>query len=209
MDATTIVAATANGELRTWRHFGDEWQPGPSLRSSGSPIQAAALSPDGQRMVFSDIDGAPYRWELADAYATKHTNAYAFVAALAFSPDGRWLAAGGRGSGANLQIWRWGPGMFRGRSHMTADGRSSAVALPRLCRPCYVRDMTSVHGPATRVQGAGRTTRNPWTWIERSGEYPLREAARAIPAPLLYEPPRTTRWRPSGAPNGLLRSAEA
>jgi RNA polymerase sigma factor (sigma-70 family) len=95
---------------------------------------AAVISPDGRLLVWGDIRGTVHFWDLAEGRELRTVGGLAgYVLALAFSPDGRTLAAG---AWRGIRLWEtetWGErGHFAGHEGDTMalafapDGRTLA-----------------------------------------------------------------------------------
>jgi WD40 repeat protein len=92
--ATALASALAN------------WPFSPILRGHGSPVESAAFSPDGSRIVTASGDDTARIWDAhAKEIAVLHCPTYTFSAA--FSPDGsRIVTASGDSMTKNVaQIW--------------------------------------------------------------------------------------------------------
>ena len=62
----------------------------------------AAWRPDGTRLVGAANDDSMYLWESTDGTLLKKIQGYGKIMSLAWSPDGTWLASGGR---EGLFVW--------------------------------------------------------------------------------------------------------
>ncbi|MFF8994584.1 WD40 repeat domain-containing serine/threonine protein kinase [Streptomyces sp. NPDC014983] len=89
-----------------------------SLTATGSVIGTYAyMSPEqiradrtGRRLASGDQDGKVRVWSTSSGKSTKTFDAGASVESLAYSPDGKTLAAGcsdGSSSGSNDTVWLW------------------------------------------------------------------------------------------------------
>ena len=107
-DAAREVLKTCKPELRNW-----EWGRlmhlcSQSVRSfdAQSPLDALAITKDGKRFATGGWDGAARIWnrESGQVLQTlKHGGEY--VHAVAFSPDGRFLATGSSDAAGFIQVW--------------------------------------------------------------------------------------------------------
>jgi len=104
-----------------WHYLNDRLaQPGKGYLSLTGPAQhvnAIAYSPDGRRLAaatgaaprnFGDpgVKGEVLIWKLPAALPSHNLNGFPGVPrAIAFSPDGRWLAGGVGGQAANVREW--------------------------------------------------------------------------------------------------------
>lgn len=100
-----VMAATSDGKLVSWRHDGLRWSREADIVTGEAPVQALALSPDGRAWMYSDTNGGLYYTEAGSAPSSLH-HASVNIGAVAFSADGKWVAAGGRGAASKVEIWR-------------------------------------------------------------------------------------------------------
>jgi WD40 repeat protein len=116
-------------------HLDDWWHDRPALGDPGEAVSAAALTPDGNHLVYSTNDGIMKVWELETAQSV-HTfgGDTAPVRAIAITPNGDWVAS--VDTEHTLKVWN-----FRTRGEqwvlhgytsvtpvVTPDGRK-AIAL--------------------------------------------------------------------------------
>ncbi len=110
-----------------------EWR---NLTGSPSPLACLAITPDGQRLAALSIDGVVRIWAV-DSGRVLLTLPFAAVDdamfGLRFSPDGRWLAANGRG----CKIWDTTTGrehlsLLPGKvaGHVSFSPHSKWIAIP-------------------------------------------------------------------------------
>ena len=107
-DAAREVLKTCKPELRNW-----EWGRLMHLCSQSersfdaqSPLDALAITKDGKRFVTGGWDGTARIWDRESGqilHTLKHGGEY--VHAVAFSPDGRFLATGSNDAAGFIQIW--------------------------------------------------------------------------------------------------------
>jgi WD40 repeat protein len=122
-DSTTLAAASTNGTVRLW-HVSDPARPtadGAPLAFSATYPNSVAFSPDGHTLAAGTESGTVWLWHLPDAGSTVRTAPVPLsgmplsgpggpVSGVAFSPDGRELAA----SSKDFKVWLW----------RVADGRA-------------------------------------------------------------------------------------
>jgi WD40 repeat protein len=94
------------------------------------PIQPAkniVFSPNGQSLaVTTDLDGTILIWDLPAGRARMVLHHPSPVVSIAFSPDGRWLAAGGARGDCSILLWDLQTGS---RRTLLEDGHGLATAL--------------------------------------------------------------------------------
>ncbi len=99
-DGRSVASSGGDGIIRLWNVD----RPGAApLELNGGYFQKLAFSPDGRYLVGSSGDGSLLLWKVAQpviesvqlvkVQMTAETGAYVFTPSLAFSPDGRYLAA--------------------------------------------------------------------------------------------------------------------
>ncbi len=89
----TLVAASEEGTVMSWDVA--TWRPaGRTSETTGRGLTAAALSPDERLLAAGRASGAMVLWERATGREIRSIQAYPnWISHLAFSPDGRTLAA--------------------------------------------------------------------------------------------------------------------
>ena len=118
-DSATLAAASADGAVRLW-HVADPARPAPDgaplvTPGTGTYPNSVAFSPDGRTLAAGLSTGAVWLWALPGAAALAAGSAPAALRAMpltgpagavsgvAFSPDGRELAA----SSKDEKVWLW------------------------------------------------------------------------------------------------------
>jgi WD40 repeat protein len=102
-DGRRIAAGTRTGRVRVWEKVNNKWEPPRELNvSPGADVKAIAFSPaDENKLATGSADGSVRLWslsagELSNEVILQQANPQEKpVLAVAFSPDGRMLAAGG------------------------------------------------------------------------------------------------------------------
>ncbi|MFE2910986.1 NB-ARC domain-containing protein [Kitasatospora indigofera] len=99
-DGTLIVTGdSSNGVVRTWdRATGSETA---TLSGHAGIVQALGISPDGTLLAIAGGDRKVRIWDRAAGSQTAIFDGRDILDAVAFSPDGTWLAAGGLA----VRIW--------------------------------------------------------------------------------------------------------
>ncbi len=92
-DGTRLVSASDNGTARVW-NASDGAVVSNFAGHGGKPLLAAAWSPNGRRVVTGGYDAVARMWEADTGREVASLEHGETVMALAFSPDGKYLAAG-------------------------------------------------------------------------------------------------------------------
>jgi WD40 repeat protein len=102
----TVFSAGGDAKLRAWKPAGDAkgGKPGASLGGHGGEIFRIAADPVKPLLATASADKSVRLWDAAkpSAVATL-TGLDDYVYAVAFSPDGKWVAAGGYGG--TVAVW--------------------------------------------------------------------------------------------------------
>ncbi len=103
-------------------------------------VTALAASADGRWFASADEAGHLFLWRPGETRPRKQLDAGAPIVALAFSPDGRTLAAGTRlvpgAAGTELQLWDTAAGTLL-RKRTLADDVNACAFSPDGCRLAY------------------------------------------------------------------------
>lgn len=94
-------------------------------QSKKSAILSLALSPDGRTVLAGDKDGFVCRWDVSCEPIVSHPLQWSggTVRTLAYSPNGKWFAAGGDGAsgGGETRLWDAATGAALGRAMHYSD----------------------------------------------------------------------------------------
>ena len=137
-DAAREVLTTCKPELRNW-----EWGRLMHLCSQSerafdaqSPLEALAVDRDENRFATGGWNGLARIWDLQSGqvlHTLKHGGDY--VNAVAFSPDGRFLATGSNDAEGYIQVWDTTTGQRSRVLHGHAE-KSSAWCTRKMARVC-------------------------------------------------------------------------
>lgn len=131
-----IAAGAANGAIRLWN--ADTFVPERELLAHDSAVLALAFQPDEGMLASGSHDGTVRIWSRTGVDRLADLERDAGMTAVAFSPDGSWLAVAPRGSGT---VELWDPRRVERRAvfntdaatvtviEFAADGRRVAAAL--------------------------------------------------------------------------------
>jgi WD40 repeat protein len=145
-DGRHVATTCTDGRLRLWDvETGALVQ---SLEHDEPPSMALAFSPDGKMVATSDASSVNL-WQIADGKRLMRATVDGTVGFLAFSPDGGYVAAGGRDGRA--RIWEVESGTEAAR--IAHDGEVFRVQFDATGRWCLVEHM---HGAARY--------RTAWLW---------------------------------------------
>lgn len=100
-DENTIASAAAGGAIRVWGLA--EGGLLRALHGHAADVNALAFSPDGGWLASASSDETVLVWEWRTGRVERSYRLYGVAAALAFSVDGRFLAAGDLSG----QVWLW------------------------------------------------------------------------------------------------------
>jgi WD40 repeat protein len=99
-DGKLIASAADDGKVRLW-----DAATGKAIRAIDKHYYAAAFSPDGEWLAVADHDGTITLHEVSVGKNTRRIGKHdGLIVALAFSPDGKRLAAAG-GLGGRVTVW--------------------------------------------------------------------------------------------------------
>ena len=108
-DGALLAASGSGNAIVVWRRSGSgtQWTPlGTPLRGPQGQVRVVAFGPHGTLLASSSWDGSIWLWDLSGATprGTPLTTHAGDAGAMAFSPTGTMLAAGGLND-ATIQLW--------------------------------------------------------------------------------------------------------
>jgi RNA polymerase sigma factor (sigma-70 family) len=104
-DSRTVATAADDVGLRIWSDTGKV----PRSLAPGETVYCLAFAPDGKTLATGGYDGKEgvndfKRWDVATGRELSRVTSMAKYTAIAFSPDGRWLAATLEGAAEPVQV---------------------------------------------------------------------------------------------------------
>lgn len=115
-----FASAGDDGNLQLWNPMDWSFQ-GPPLALQTDQLRSLAFHSDGRILAVGDQEGTVKLWDVAYRHLLGRPLRYSEVAespwSLAFSPDGRTLAAAGK----DLALWDFDPGSWRRRACAMAN----------------------------------------------------------------------------------------
>ncbi len=103
-DGKHLVSSSFDRTARIWRT--DSGRLERTLAGHGQAIVGVAYSPNGQLIATGSDDSTIRLWRASDGAVVKTLTGSDHVYTVAFSPDGTWLASGGRERGAIGTFWK-------------------------------------------------------------------------------------------------------
>jgi WD40 repeat protein len=91
-----------DGRIRIWDYVTGKWIE--DIRGHGRAVSAVAFSPDGESLASTSNDGSAILWDMTKTPLNVTLDGpVGWGCGLAFSPDGRFMTAGGN----EIKIWEW------------------------------------------------------------------------------------------------------
>jgi WD40 repeat protein/transcriptional regulator with XRE-family HTH domain len=191
-DGSLIAAAGAAHVVRLWRVSGSDsggavpqvTPAGPALTGAGNTIYSVAFRPDGKVLAAGSADGTVRLWNVTNpaharltgrplSVAPKGKGAPPFVQAVAFSPDGRSLAAGTSAG----QVWLWDVS----RAATPVPFRTEPLTGPLGGAAAFVAGLA--FSPDGRTLAAASQDDKVWLWTVHPGTgTSAKKRGKAVPA---------------------------
>jgi WD40 repeat protein/formylglycine-generating enzyme required for sulfatase activity len=157
-DGRSLASAASDGTVQFWSFPGGDR--GRALRGPSAPLHTLALRPGGRALAASCEDGRAWLWDLGDVPTRRRPirllPAFHWVAGVAYSPEGRYLATGNAdGTVTLLRPPRQGSAAPRGEPatpfRAVLNGLAGRKFVDAVSAPKHWRRA----GVFARVEGAG------------------------------------------------------